>query len=324
MNNPNLFELEKIKKVEKNIPISSKTYKEVFQTYASTFPCIYLLCLGTVKTLRETFNISIDYGDELKIYKYGFTNDLSRRIGEHSSNYEKLKNVNITLSTFHFIDSRYTREAEGDIREYCNTFEKNLVIDGYNELIVINKKQQEHIKKYYVHIGSKYVGATQELQNQIVKLKNKIKDAENDLILQHEINQRKLGEKDISELKDKLKLQSEINEKVELQNKIKVFENKLKAQTEIELKLQSEIDEKEKYKYKVEKNKIIFVIEKEKFEKQIVELQNEIKDAEIKLKLQHEINRRKCHFLWIFILLFFVFLKLLSLQESNLNSKNNF
>ena len=218
---------EKINLGTKILNISAKTYKAVFQTYASTFPCIYLICLGTIEKLRETFKIgSEEYDDESKIYKYGFTNDLTRRIGEHASKYEKLKNVKVTLTTFHFIDVRYTSKAETDIADCCDAFEKNLVTKGYNELIVINKKQQEHIKEYYKKIGAEYAGSTQELQD-------KIKNLENDLKFEKESNERKL-EKERSELK----LQREINEN----NIYKLETNKIIFELEKEnLKLQIQI-----------------------------------------------------------------------------------
>jgi hypothetical protein len=194
---------EKINLGTNILNISAKTYKAVFQTYASTFPCIYLLCLGNVQQLRETFKIGQkEYDDDSKIYKYGFTNDLKRRICEHASKYEKLKNVKVTLTTFHFIDVRYTSKAETDITNCCDAFEKNLVNKDYNELIVINKKQEEHIKEYYQKIGVKYAGSTQELQD-------KIKDLENELKLQNEINERKL-EKERNE-KESYKYKLETN-----------------------------------------------------------------------------------------------------------------
>jgi len=156
-----------------NIP--EKTYKAVFKKHANKFPCIYLLSLGNVGVLRETFGIiDTSIPDDSIVYKYGFTDDLGRRMGEHEDKYGKLENVKIVLSTFHIIDPKYTCDAEGDIREECNAYEIGLKVEGFNELIVLNKKQLDHVKKNYGRIGKDYAGHSFELQEQIVKLNREI------------------------------------------------------------------------------------------------------------------------------------------------------
>ena len=191
---------EKIKLGTDILNISTKTYKAVFDSYADKFPCIYLISLGKVGLLRETFGIDSSINDDYTVYKYGFSDDLSRRLGEHDAKYGKLKNVTVKLSTFHVIDVKYTSEAEADIRDLCKVFEKNLAVEGYNELIVLNDKEFVKIKKYYTHIGKEYAGATLELTNQNTELKNRIKDLENEIT-----NMKSNGE--ITSLKYMLEIQ---------------------------------------------------------------------------------------------------------------------
>lgn len=188
---------EKIKLGTDILNISAKTYKAVFDTYATKFPCIYLLSLGKVCQLRETFKLDNTLSDDSIVYKYGFTDDLSRRIVEHDAKYGKLTNVNIKLSTFHIIDVKYTNDAEKDVRELCSAFDKKLSIDGYNELIILNEKEHTQIKKQYKYIGNEYAGATQELQSQITELKDKIKDFENEIVNLKMSHKSELLEKDI-------------------------------------------------------------------------------------------------------------------------------
>jgi hypothetical protein len=202
-------EEEKVKLGTSILNIPEKTYRAVFQKHASKFPCIYLLSLGKVEELRETFGIvDTKIPDDSIVYKYGFTDDLGRRIGEHESTYGKLKNVKIVLSTFNIIDTKYTCEAEGDIREECNAYEIGLQTDGYRELIILNKKQLEHVTKNYGRIGRDYAGHTAELQDQITKLKYELKERD------HEI--------------DRLKTHIETNDryhKLELNNKDLIISN---------------------------------------------------------------------------------------------------
>lgn len=212
-------EEEKVKLGTSILNIPEKTYKAVFQKHANKFPCIYLLSLGKVGELRETFEIvDTKIPDDSVVYKYGFTDDLGRRIGEHETNYGKLKNVKIVLSTFHIVDPKYTCDAEGDIREECNAYEIGLQTEGHKELIVLNKKQLEHVTKNYGRIGRDYAGHTAELQEQISKLKEEIRE------LQHE--------------RDRLKTQIETTEryhKLELQNKDLIISN-----LELQIKLKNQ------------------------------------------------------------------------------------
>ena len=138
-----------------------------------------------------------------------------RRIGEHETKYGKLENVSIKLATFHVIDTKYTSEAEGDIRELVNTFQKKLNVEGFNELIVLNAKELAFVKKQYSYLGNNYAGATAELQKQIVELKNKIKDLENEIT--------------IIKLTNDLELQKERNENQSLKSQNKSLEEKLET-----------------------------------------------------------------------------------------------
>lgn len=161
---------EKVKLATSILNIPEKTYKAVFSKCADKLPSIYLINLGTVKELRKTFKIEDSFIDDNCVYKYGFTDDLGRRVGEHETKYGKLENVKLVLTTFHGIDPQYLREAENDIKEECNAYEINLQTEGYKELIVLNKKQLEHVTKTYRRIGRDYAGHTAELQKQIQEL----------------------------------------------------------------------------------------------------------------------------------------------------------
>jgi hypothetical protein len=111
----------------------------VFKSSSSNFPCIYLLSLGKVKELRNTFNIPNDVNNSSTVYKYGFTDDLERRLREHTSDYGKMKNVDISLSLFHMVDNKYISKAETDVKHLFNVFDKSLNVDSSDE--TLNKKR---------------------------------------------------------------------------------------------------------------------------------------------------------------------------------------
>ena len=154
--------------------IKIENYRAVFGKYSQGFPCIYLLSLGKVSELRETFGISAEINGDLTIYKYGFTCDIKRRLGEHNNDYGKLKNINVELELFNYIDLKHTAEAEADIRDIFEAYDNVLDVSGRNELVALNAKQFDRIKKEYVRTGREFAGATKELQDEVSRLKTEI------------------------------------------------------------------------------------------------------------------------------------------------------
>ena len=229
---------EKIKLGTDVLNISIKTYKAVFDTYASKFPCIYLLSLGKVKDLRETFGIDASVPDDSIVYKFGFTDDLERRLGEHQTKYGKLKNVNINLACFHTVDVKYTSESEAKIREMTKAYSSLLNVDGYNELISLNKTQFEFIVELYESTGRKYMGNTAGLQKEIEDLKKEIQSLHD-------------------EIKD-LKLQFNMEMKDKETQFIIGLKDKDKELLEKDLIIQKEIHEKNTLKTQLETNEIIY------------------------------------------------------------------
>ena len=196
---------QKVKLGAEVLNTSPRTLKAIFDKHAATFPSIYLMSLGKVRELREIFGIPADKPDDSTVYKFGFTEDLSRRVIELESEYSKLSGVTMTIGTFHIIDTKYTSEAENEVREMCAAFELRIqkTTQGFNELIVLDDKQFANVKKLYRRIGDDFAGATLGLQKQIAELKDRIKDYENEIVrlkLQIEYKDN-LHKKDI-ELKD--------------------------------------------------------------------------------------------------------------------------
>ena len=198
---------QKVKLGAEVLNTSPRTLKAIFDKHAATFPSIYLMSLGKVRELRETFGIPANKPDESTVYKFGFTDDLSRRVIELETEYSKLPGVAMTIGTFHIIDTKYTSEAENEVREMCAAFEVRVkkTTQGFNELIVLDDKQFANMKKMYRRIGDDFAGATLGLQKQIAELKDRIKDYENEIMrLKLEIEYKdNLHKKDI-ELKDRV------------------------------------------------------------------------------------------------------------------------
>lgn len=177
-------EIEKEELGTSILNINLETYRNVFKSHSSKMPCVYLLEIGKVKELKDTFNINED--DEIlksnsTIYKFGFTDDIDRRLNEHFSDYGKLKNVkNIQLTKFTMVEERYKVEAERDLRKFFEDFNKRFIvktnkelnIKGRNELVILNKDELESVFKFYRLLGIDYAGSSLDLQNKLEKIKD--------------------------------------------------------------------------------------------------------------------------------------------------------
>jgi hypothetical protein len=187
---------DKIKLGTEILNMNIKAYKAVFESYPDKFPCIYLFSAGKVGFVRNTFGIDATVPDDHMVYKFGCSTDFAKRCVQLGDEYNKLPNVQLKLSVFHMVDTKYTFEAEGEIRTLCKSFKKNLKTEGYNELIILDATEHEMVKKYYRRIGNEYAGATAELQHEVLALKDRIKELEWQMELQKEQMERKLAEKE--------------------------------------------------------------------------------------------------------------------------------
>ena len=167
---------QKVKLGAEVLNTSPRTLKAIFDKHASTFPSIYLMMLGKVRDVRETFGIPADKPDDSTVYKFGFSEDLSRRVIELETEYSKLPGVTMQIATFQIIDAKYTSEAENEVRDTCSAFEVRVkkTTQGFNELIVLDDKQFANLKKLYRRIGDEFAGATLGLQKQIKEYENEL------------------------------------------------------------------------------------------------------------------------------------------------------
>lgn len=165
----------------KLLGVDANVINEVFNTDSSTIPCIYLFTLGTVKDLRNTFNIGSEYVDTSIVAKYGFTKDLVRRSEEHMKTYNVYTNVNLRLKYYSYIDPQYISKGETAIKDYFNGLNLGFkpTYMKFKELVIIPKNMMTEISEKYDYIGKKYIGHNAELIT-------KIKDTEYELEIQRE------------------------------------------------------------------------------------------------------------------------------------------
>lgn len=213
---------QKVKLGAEILNTSPRTLKAVLDKHASNFPSIYLMSLGKVRELRETFGIPVDKPDDSSVYKFGFTEDLSRRVIELEKQYSKLQGVTMTLGTFYFVDTKYTSEAENKVRELCGAFEVriNKTVQGFNELVVLDEKQFTIVKDLYSKYGEHFAGATLALQKEIAILKDALK--ERDMIIRYK---DELHEKEVQFYKKDGELKDTVIENWKLKHQLATMTN---------------------------------------------------------------------------------------------------
>jgi len=155
------------------LTVSVRAIRDVFHSHAVSFPCVYLLELGTVREVRGALSISSAVADDMVVYKYGMTSNMEKRIGQHNADYGRMTNVSLSLKLFSYIDTRYTTEAEGDIRSFFNGLGMALDVPGRNELVAISGSNYRVIQRQFASISKEYAGATKELQDKIQVLEER-------------------------------------------------------------------------------------------------------------------------------------------------------
>jgi hypothetical protein len=193
--------------------IKIEAYKAVFETFADKLSVIYLFSLGTVGALRDTFGIDPSINDQSIVHKLGCTDDLKRRHNELCSEYNKLPNVTMELKVFRMVEVQYKYQAEQEIKNFCKAFDKKLITEGKNELIILNKEEYEIVKTYYRRVGNEFAGSSAELQNKITEMEQKIVKIEHEketlkhqIELERAISERKLLEKDFERSQIEMKV----------------------------------------------------------------------------------------------------------------------
>ena len=158
--------------------VNIKTVIDVFRTCATSIPCVYLFELGKVKDLRETFpSLISNQEDEAIVYKYGRTDNLARRSKEHQCNYGKMKNVNLELQIYSYVDPAYAVRAENKVKGHFKFAGKRLMEDNHDELVVLDKEDMKGVREMYDDVATLCMGRNTELINKIKDMEETHKNA---------------------------------------------------------------------------------------------------------------------------------------------------
>jgi len=161
------------------IGINAQMVKDVLTTCITSMPCVYLFNVGKVTELKK-------YYADLKLYSKGFlfkwgrTNDLKRRTGEHIKTYGNLLSSTLQLKYFSPVDNLYEAEAENEIRQYFQ--ERAVKFGNHKELVILDKTQIAGARRFYEDVYIRFssevdrlLGKNNELEKDTVYLRKIVK-----------------------------------------------------------------------------------------------------------------------------------------------------
>ena len=220
---------EKDKLAADALDVDVSTVKQLFRKSCRAIPCVYLFEVGTVGNMRQHFNLENFNDDNDKVYKYGRTEDMARRAGEHQKTYGKLKDNSFSLSVFSYIDEMYACKAETKLKHFFNNMNVNVEDTKHHELIVMNKSKLQTMKELYNNIYNQFSGNNKDLIKQMQEMQlnhqQSLKDKEHENELQRMKYEQSLKDKEHTIEVMTMKHKTELQE-VELQYMRQLLANK--------------------------------------------------------------------------------------------------
>jgi AraC-like DNA-binding protein len=215
-----------------NVDVSTVT--QLFRKSCRAIPCVYLFEVGTVGEMRPHFNLDDFKNDNEKVYKYGRTEDMARRAGEHQKTYGRLKGNTFGLSVFSYIDEKHASKAETKLKHYFDNINAIVMDQKYNELVVMDKKKLLTMKELYNDIYIHFSGNNKDLvqQMQEMQLNHQIEKQEYEnklLVKEHEsILTRKEFDLERKDFERQLERKDHTNEILTMKSKVDLQESELK------------------------------------------------------------------------------------------------
>ena len=140
--------------------------QQFFSASAMELPCIYLIHLNDVKTLRTHMNIPQSYTDNMIVFKYGQTKDFEDRKNGHRQMFKSIKDhIEMKLVHFSYIDPKYVSKAETELKQLVkpHIFVWNAPDKNYDEILILTKKELGDIKKHYKKVGTEFSGHNDQI-----------------------------------------------------------------------------------------------------------------------------------------------------------------
>jgi hypothetical protein len=135
------------------------------------------------------------YTDDHLLCKYGRSEDMSRRLGEHINKYRKEFNINLQIIGYSLIDPKNIVNAENNISNYFEN--KKIKYKDERELVVIEKNYVDFVREQFKMLQKEYSGHCKQLIEKIQELEHQNKELTHTIELQQSKYENKLKDKDL-------------------------------------------------------------------------------------------------------------------------------
>ena len=160
------------------------TTNAVLRMSVSKIECIYLLCIGTVRMVRKHVSVPLEWPDDALVYKFGKTDSLTRRLGEHNRDYGVWDPERFNLKWYQSVDGAFLNEAESHIRAEMQRAGLHIDDSTYRELIVIPSKEKERfVREHYDRLSSLFTSRQRDHERVVEGLERKLGCKESEVAL---------------------------------------------------------------------------------------------------------------------------------------------
>ena len=150
------------------IGVSVESIKDFLLSCPVAYSEIYLCALGKVSNLSKTFP-GLSRIDTVKdtdlVIKFGYTKNLSNRLYQHQTKYEKIEGVKVSLLMHSPVDAAYLSEAESELRKYFISEDCILDHPEHKEIIVLPEKKLKTMRVMFEQISRKFSGNVGHIQD---------------------------------------------------------------------------------------------------------------------------------------------------------------
>jgi hypothetical protein len=245
---------------------SVESVRDFLSSSPSKYSELYLICIGKASYLKDSLQLKNTCLENDLVFKFGFTDDLSRRLNEHKNKFSKLNGTNISVVLHSPIDPKFLSKAEMELKKYFQDEDACIENQVYKELVVLPEKRLKGVRREFKDICYKYAGCMERIQDEMNKLKESFevekKTREKELEHAHMIKEKEVEQ--VHMIKEKEVEHAHMIKIIEMENLIKTREKEaehLAKVKEIEMTceiktLEKQLENQEKM---MEKNRIEFI-----------------------------------------------------------------
>ena len=141
---------QRIEQAIEMLGVNAGIVKEVFKTCVAKVPCVYLFHIGKIMDMKKHYPDDLNQYKSGMLFKYGRTENLSRRLGEHMGTFGTLEGSRFELSYWSPINVNNVVTAESQLSTFFDA--KKIAFLDHVEVVLLKKSDLKSVKEKYLEI----------------------------------------------------------------------------------------------------------------------------------------------------------------------------